>query len=120
MERIDRKLDPAKALDGQEKMAEVWKARANSSPARQVYEKRLAEVWRETGCAADGAPYVIRGLVTLFEPRWSAPPISAQLEKLATAFLDEENCPGARGLSYNEKIQLKKIRDLPPPPVSKH
>jgi hypothetical protein len=103
-------------------MAEVWKARANSSPAREVYEKRLAELWRNTGCAADGAPYVIRRLVALFEAWSSPPPISAQspqLRELAEAFLDEEHCPGARGLSYDEKARLKKIRDLPSPPLSK-
>jgi hypothetical protein len=38
---------------------------------------------------------------------------------LAATFLDEEHCPGARGLTNDEKAKLKEIRDRAPPPPSK-
>jgi hypothetical protein len=41
------------------------------------------------------------------------------LPELAKAFLDEEHCPGAHGLSDTDKAKLKKIRDRSPPPASK-
>ena len=36
---------------------------------------------------------------------------------LAAAFLDEEHCPGARGLTDAEKAKLKAIRDRSFPPA---
>ena len=35
-------------------MTKVWEAKARSSPAVEVYEKRLAKIWQEIGCAAEG------------------------------------------------------------------
>jgi hypothetical protein len=126
MERIEQWLDPdpTKALEEVEAMEKVWKAQARSSPAIEVYEKRLARIWRETGCASEGAPYVLRGLLDHLETR-IAPiygghiygaqnpfgPQSPQLPALANAFLDEKHCPGAHGLTEYEKARLKAIRD---------
>jgi uncharacterized protein YjbI with pentapeptide repeats len=110
MEGIDR-LDP-KPLAGEEEMAKVWKRRARSSPAIKVYEKRLAGIWRETGCAFRGAPYVLRGLLVQISRFGAQGP---QLPALAKAFLDEKHCPGAHGLSDAEKATLKEIRDRSPP-----
>src|SRR5262249_4513765 len=97
-------------------MAKVWEAHARSSPAEEVYEKRLAELWHETGCAAEGAPYVLRRLLDRLE----GTPFGAQspqVPELAKAFLDEEHCPGARQLTDAEKARLKAIRDRSPPPA---
>ncbi len=126
MERIEQ-LDPKKALEGEDEMADAWEDQADYSPTVDVYEKRLAGIWRETGCAAEGAPYVLRRLLihwktwsSLFETESS--PFgegSPQPPALAAAFLDEEHCAGAHGLSDAEKAKLKEIRDRSPPPAPK-
>jgi hypothetical protein len=107
-------------LEGEDDMAKVWEAQARSSPTLEVYEKHLAEIWREIGCVGEGAPYVIRGLLIRLEkgsPLFDAQ--SPQPRELAKAFLDEEHCPGAHGLSEADKAKLKAIRDGSPPPAPK-
>jgi hypothetical protein len=59
MERIMSRLDPAKGLEKENEMGNVWEAQARSSPIPEIYEKRLAKLWQEIGCEADGAPYVL-------------------------------------------------------------
>lgn len=66
MERIEPGLDPTKALDGEEEMTDDW---ANHEP----YQKRLAEQWSKTGCAAEGAPHVARALLHRLEDPDSSP-----------------------------------------------
>jgi len=121
-------LNPTKPSTGEEKIEEVWKALMNSSPAKEVYEKRLAELYSATGCAADEAPYVIHRLLDRWITRVSLFAVSKpfpfdvespQLPELAKAFLNEEHCPGAHGLSNAEKAKLKEIRDRPPLPAPK-
>jgi hypothetical protein len=125
MKRIEQRLDPSKALMGEDEMAKVWENKARSSPTTQIYEKHLAGFWREIGCAAEGAPYVLRGLFAQLERsggRVFETPFRTQSPQklvLAKAFLDEEHCPGARGLTEDEKAKLKEIRDRPPPPAPK-
>jgi hypothetical protein len=111
MERIEQRLDPTKALEGEDEMAKVWAAREREAPAPEVYEKSLAGQWRELGCAAEGAPYVLHGLVAqLISPAISPfPGQSDAASALAAAFLDEAHCRGAHGLSENDKAELKKI-----------
>jgi hypothetical protein len=111
--RIDR-LDPKKALDGEDEMAKAWVELESSSPSLEVYEKSLAEQWRATGCTADGAPYVLRGLLHQLEFSNRFDEQSLELPALAAAFLDEEHCPGALGLSEVDKAKLKAIRDHAP------
>jgi Pentapeptide repeats (8 copies) len=124
LKRIE-KLDPTKALEGEYEMAKVWEAQARSSPATEAYEKRLAGIWRETGCAAEGAPYVLRNLLVRLEwafTSYFSPSCAVrnlQGPVLASAFLDEAHCPGARGLTDAEKAELEEIRDHPPPSASK-
>lgn len=130
------RLDPTKALEGEQEMGEVWNVQARSPPSKEAYEKRLSAIWQETGCAAQWAPYVVRQLLfrllfgsmeTNFEqPSYivtqetnglhfvligSRPFDAASPEKraLAKAFLDEERCPGARGITGDEKSQLELI-----------
>src|SRR6266851_4817731 len=107
--RIEPRLDPTKGWEGERKMAEAWAALGSSSPARDVYEKGLAKQLRKTGCAADGAPYLLLGLLNRLEDL-KVPQESA----LAAQFLDEEHCAGARGLSVAAKAALEAIRDLGP------
>jgi uncharacterized protein YjbI with pentapeptide repeats len=98
-------LDPAQSLNGWE---EVWADLARSSPSLDVYEASLVARLRETGCDASGAPYVIRELLLIRRSRFVPRP---QPPELAAAFLDEAQCPGARGLSEDEKLHLRDIRD---------
>jgi hypothetical protein len=116
LEGIER-LDPTAILEEEDEMAKAWAAFETSSPALTAYEKLLAQQLRETGCAAEGAPYVLRNLIwrhfsVVREQRQEMP-------SLAAAFLDEEHCAGARGLSEIEKESLKRIRDLAQTPKEK-
>ncbi|MDQ6869835.1 MAG: hypothetical protein M3178_16310 [Pseudomonadota bacterium] len=56
MARIEERLDPTKTLEGEDEMAKIWAARESDTPPPEVYERSLAGIWRETGCAAEGAP----------------------------------------------------------------
>jgi Pentapeptide repeats (8 copies) len=113
---IERTLDPTKALEGEEKMAEDWAEHERSSPAPEVYAKSLAEQWGKTGCAADGAPYVLQALLNRLGDAGISPfaADSPETPKLAAAFLDKD-CAGARGLSEGEIAKLASIRDRAPP-----
>jgi hypothetical protein len=93
------------ALEGEEEMAKVWETLAHSSPTVGVYENRLAEILRETGCAAEGAPYVLRELL-------------ARLEGSAHLVSTRSIAP-ARALTDAEKAKLKAMLDHPPPPAPK-
>lgn len=146
MERIESRLDPGKALYGEEEMAKVC-SELQPAPAvfktyaemiqplpgrEEVYERSLAEQWRETACADDGAPFVLQAILPRLDESDVSPfaPRSPEKAKLAAAFLDTEHCPGARGLSQDEIAKLKAIRDRanpqepkasesapPPPPI---
>ena len=61
--RIEQRLDPTKALQGEDEMAKIWAARERGTPAPEAYAKSRAGQLRELGCAAEGAPYVLYGLV---------------------------------------------------------
>ena len=121
MERIAQSLDPTKPMEGEDEMARFWEDQAHSSVAHEDYEKRLAGVWRETGCAEEGAPYVLRAFLSRLEVSWDSPfdEQSPHLPALAATFLDEAHCPGANGLTDAEKAKLKAIRDRPPTPAPK-
>jgi hypothetical protein len=104
-------LDPNKALEGEKEMANVWAHKERSSPAPEVYEKSLAKYWRDLGCAAEGAPHVLRTLLVRLDGDESPfAKDSPEKPKLAAAFLDK-GCAGARGLSKAEIATLKAIRD---------
>ena len=95
-----------------EAAAEAWTDLANESArSSDSYFSTLAEILKKVGCAAEGAPYVIRGLMRV---TWGNP---SQAAGIASAFLDETKCPGARGLSEGNKEKLREIRDrsLPAP-----
>jgi hypothetical protein len=127
MDQIET-LDPREPW--QEDMAKRWeasKAPQTSNPS-EVYQPHLAGIWKEIGCAAEGAPYVIRGLLHRFSSlpfpfvEWQLNFVVPEVSALAAAFLDEERCPGAHGLTEEDKAKLKAIRDRDrdrsPPPAS--
>ena len=120
MERIEQRLDPTKALEGEDEMAKVWAARERESPAPEAYAKSLAGQWQKLGCAEDGVPYVLRALIARLS-RYDSPfrDQSDAAKALAADFLNEAQCPGARGLSEADKADLKKIRDAPAPEAPK-
>jgi uncharacterized protein YjbI with pentapeptide repeats len=85
--------------------AKAWTALAKASArSADSYFNTLAEKFKEIGCAAEGAPYVIGGLMrktaenkVLLDYRFESH--LSQEAEVAAAFLDEARCPGARGLS---------------------
>lgn len=116
-----------------EASVKAWTNLANES-MRSVgsYFDTLAEKLKEIGCAADGAPYVIAGLMrdagssvmreveveraVLLDLRFENN-LSKEAE-VAAAFLDETKCPGAHRLSEDNKAKLRAIRDrVNPPPA---
>jgi hypothetical protein len=98
-----------------EASAKAWTDLAVSSLSTSSYFSALAKTLKEIGCAANGAPYVIGGLIRQLYNRFEGSP--AQLGEVAAAFLDEKQCPGARGLSENGKAQLREIPDSLPAPT---
>jgi uncharacterized protein YjbI with pentapeptide repeats len=118
--RIEMALDPAKPLDGEADMAKAWADLEHSQPELDAQEKSL----RETGCNVTAAPYVIQGLLfqggikTRNLPLNMTEPFGGRFgadhshpAALARYFLDEANCPGARGLSEEDRSSLRDIRD---------
>jgi uncharacterized protein YjbI with pentapeptide repeats len=114
---IEQRLDPTKALKGEKEMAKVWAARVNSSPAPELYAESLAGQWRELGCAAEEAPYVLHGLVDQLGSAENSPfrDQSDVAKALASAFLDGAHCAGVHGLSEADKAKLKNIAAPPAP-----
>jgi uncharacterized protein YjbI with pentapeptide repeats len=108
MQRIER-LDPATPFTGENEMAKSWAELAQSSASQDGFEEKATERLRQVGCAADAAPYVIRGLLRHLDAHFEEG--SRQPAVLAAAFLDEAKCPGARGLSEDEKGELRAILD---------
>ena len=96
----------------------VSAAREREAPTPEVYEKSLAGQWRELGCAAEGAPYVLDGLIAQLDNPL-IPPFRDQSDAtkaLAKDFLDDAHCPGAHGLSEADKAKLKMMAALPVAP----
>jgi uncharacterized protein YjbI with pentapeptide repeats len=119
-ERIEN-LDPAKVLKGEGEMAKLWAARHREAPTPEAYAKSLTGQWRELGCAAEGAPYVLHALVARLSDPIHSPFLgqSNAAQALAANFLDEAHCAGAHGLSEADKAMLKKIAEPPSPQAPK-
>jgi uncharacterized protein YjbI with pentapeptide repeats len=118
MKRIEQRLDPdpTKAPKDENELAKDWDEHANSSPAPEAYETRLAWQWSELGCDADSAPYVLHALIVRLSGYY--PPFrddSDQPKALVQNFLDKD-CHGARGLSEDDKARLKKLAPQAPKP----
>jgi uncharacterized protein YjbI with pentapeptide repeats len=106
--RIAR-LNPAEKLDWR---PQTW-IDFGQAPPPQDYENILAEILRQTGCDANGAPYVIRGFIGgLIPALYLRFKDRSQAAKLAAVFLDVANCPGARDLSEHDKSNLRQLAKL--------
>jgi hypothetical protein len=100
-----------------EALAKAWTDLAkDSARSADSYFNTLAKLFKEIGCTADGAPYVIGGLIRRIsanqvhlDQRFEGHP--SQEAEVAAAFLDKAKCPGARGLSEENKAKLQEIRD---------
>ena len=103
-------------------MAKAWTDLAKESVrSARSYFNTLAKALKAIGCAADGAPYVIGGLIRTggngVELDWRFYSVLSgsfnlsQEAEVAASFLDEANCLGARGLSEEKKAKLREIRD---------
>jgi hypothetical protein len=78
-----------------------------SSLSAASYPDTLVKTLIGVGCADDGAPYVISGLIQQLRYRFEQHP--SQEAGVAKAFLDEAKCPGAHGLSTADKASLQSI-----------
>jgi hypothetical protein len=112
-------LDPAKPLDGEVDMTKAWADLEHSQPDLDAQQNSL----RQTGCSKIAAPYVIQGILSQGGVKNrdgliinDAGPFGDRFEAdrfhpaaLARYFLDEANCPGARGLSEKDRSNLRDI-----------
>jgi uncharacterized protein YjbI with pentapeptide repeats len=89
-----------------EAAAKAWAALAEiSARSPQVYWDAVTTTLREIGCDPSGAPDVVLQLIAHLYFRFKNNP--AEAAGLATAFLDEAHCPGARGLGMEKgKLQM--------------
>jgi uncharacterized protein YjbI with pentapeptide repeats len=89
--------------------AKAWRdLAAKSKLSAEAYPGELAKQLIGIGCAANGPPYVVGGLTEQLYDRLGGNP--AQLAEVARAFLDEADCPGAKGLSAENKSKLQQMR----------
>jgi Pentapeptide repeats (8 copies) len=73
--------------------AKAWRdLAAESQLSAKAYPGELAKRLIGIGCAANGAPYVVGGLIRQLDDRFADKP--AQKIEVARAFLDEASCPG--------------------------
>jgi hypothetical protein len=42
MDLIEQRIDPTKALEGEDEMAKIWAARERKNPTPEAYERSLA------------------------------------------------------------------------------
>jgi hypothetical protein len=118
-------LNPVEPLKGEgaeeaeDGMAEAWQSLdrawasvAGSEPALIEYSMGVANLLREIGCDAEGAPFVISGLLRNFSNRDSENP--KKLAILAAASSNEKYCPGARSLPEEDKAKLQELWGVKP------
>jgi hypothetical protein len=105
LNRISR-LDPDKEV---EESYERWADLTKNFQTLEEYRKNLVGVLRAIACDATGAPYVIGRLWHDLPGRFGVDVLRAS--ELATEFLNEAKCPGARGLSEEDRVRLRIMRD---------
>ncbi len=107
-ESLDSALDAA----NDKTIADAWRKLVQPAHTVAEHDSAVAKVLQDAGCAADGAPYVVHRLIEIIRryerDLWvgNNNPSPAQL---AAVFLDEKTCPGARGLSKEDKDTLREI-----------
>jgi uncharacterized protein YjbI with pentapeptide repeats len=105
-------LDPKRPMAGEADMANAWTDLAKMTPSLSAYNRSLVHLLQDIGCAPEGAPFVIHRLIQ--QLLGGRPNGSPEFAQLAVAFSDETNCPGAQGLSEEDKTQLRVMADRTP------
>jgi pentapeptide repeat protein len=100
---LDKAAKPAIAGEGE--MTAAWNKLAGSVPATDLFEKGVTQRLRDTGCAAEGAPYVVRGVIRTAIAFGLSP---GELSALAKAFLSKD-CGSAYGLTEADRTKLTDI-----------
>jgi hypothetical protein len=98
--------------EAEAKMAVAWSNLARNSSSSDRFEALLANRMLEIGCHPEGAPYVLHGMIQYLAYKFDEP---SRLSEVAGAFLNEAKCPGAWGLSEEDKATLANLRDYPTP-----
>lgn len=102
--------DRTPRLDGEDDMASTWLALASRTLPPDAFEKGLLTQLRETGCVAEGAPYVVHGTILSVGSLGLSPD---QRSSLASFFLDP-GCTGARGLNEADRAKLTDMKRQQP------
>lgn len=95
-------------------MARHWVYLQRFSPALDAYEAELDKQWRQIGCAPEGAPFVLAGLIRNMADDPLFARNSPHASQLAADFL-KDDCAGARGLPDDAKATLQELRKRVPP-----
>jgi hypothetical protein len=111
-EALERIEPLGKSPYATDKTSAAWRDLEGSSPSPEDYFRGIASQLKQIGCTANGAPYVIGGLISQLDERLKDSLV--QEAAIAGTFLDEGKCPGARGLSEENKSKLRQIRDRMP------
>lgn len=104
------RFDPSLTRPNEDKMAQAWNELAKSAPASDVYNANLAKALMSIGCQPNGAPYVIQGLARHVVGLLAQNDLS-QASAVSAAFLDQDKCPGAHGLSDYARSRLQSFVD---------
>jgi uncharacterized protein YjbI with pentapeptide repeats len=102
------KLDPTIVVpqDDDSASSQDWAVIKERSLKPPEYAKALARQLQVTGCALEGAPYVLQQIISQFDIFVTK---GVKLPDLADAFLAND-CFGAQQLSENDKLKLRDIR----------
>jgi uncharacterized protein YjbI with pentapeptide repeats len=101
-------IDPDTSFAAEKNMADLWARWAQSPPATPAFDRNLSFAFQQAGCAKEGAPFVIHRWLDQFnEQRPDQPP---RLRVMATAVLNEPDCPGLQSLSDDDKAKLRTLR----------
>jgi uncharacterized protein YjbI with pentapeptide repeats len=107
-------LDPDRPLAGEADMAQAWKKWSESPIDEAAFQKTRLEALDYAYCNSDGASWVIHGLLSL-SPEGKVDrmrSLGGEGLELLDVVLDENKCPGARGLSDQDHMQLAFLRSL--------
>jgi uncharacterized protein YjbI with pentapeptide repeats len=89
-------------VEDEKEMAAAWDKLAGTPPPSNAFERKVRVRLRDIGCAAEGAPYVVRGMIRTAQALGLP---GNELSGLAKAFLDKD-CGSAYGLTEADKTKL--------------
>ena len=110
LQRIDATLDPEQDFPGEAAIQAKWQSwQAGSGSKVDAAKARAGELMR-AGCTAPGAPYVVKALTArMSQPIFFGDTVlnSPLRATIAAAFL-KDDCAGAKGLTDDDRAQLKR------------